>query len=139
MLNYSIYKRVNWANQYITNSYPSLCVTCTILSKCYHTLFGSVMLHYSKLMWIYSHNLSLNSIHDYAKHKIVTSTLYLERSLYAKSLDLAIQTLNPYLVSQALSHISLITEMLRKSKCYTNSFHCLSCLICCLGVVCLLV
>jgi hypothetical protein len=29
MLNYSIYKWVNWVNQYITNSYPSLCVTYT--------------------------------------------------------------------------------------------------------------
>jgi hypothetical protein len=43
-------------------STPSLCVTCTILSKCYHTLFSSVMLHYSILLWIYSHKSFLNHI-----------------------------------------------------------------------------
>jgi hypothetical protein len=55
---YSINKWVNWVNQHITNPYPSLCATCTILRKCHHTLFNSVMLHHSKPMRIYSHTLS---------------------------------------------------------------------------------
>jgi hypothetical protein len=49
----------NYIQSYST---PSLCVTCTILSKCYHTLFRSVMLHYSILLWIYSHKSFLNHI-----------------------------------------------------------------------------
>jgi hypothetical protein len=55
--NYSINKWVNWVNQHVTNPYPSLYVTYTILRKCHHTLFSSDMLHHSKLMWIYSHTL----------------------------------------------------------------------------------
>jgi hypothetical protein len=85
-LNYSIHKWVNWVNQCITNIYPSLCVTCTILSKCYHTLFSSVMLHCSILMWIYPHESSLNSIFTYAKHKIFIITLYLGGSFLTNHL-----------------------------------------------------
>jgi hypothetical protein len=51
---------LNFIQSYST---PSLCVTCTILSKCYHTLFSSVMLHYSILLRIYSHKSFLNHIH----------------------------------------------------------------------------
>jgi hypothetical protein len=43
ILNYSIYRRVNWVIQCITNIYPSLYVTYTIMSKCCHTLFSSVL------------------------------------------------------------------------------------------------
>jgi hypothetical protein len=35
----------------------------TIMCKCCHTLFSSVLLHYSILMWIYSYESSLNSKH----------------------------------------------------------------------------
>jgi hypothetical protein len=97
-------------------STPSLCVTYTILRKCYNTLFSSVRLHYSIPMWIYSHESSLNSIFAYAKHKILITTLYLGGSSFP-IIELAIQTLNPYLVSQASSHISLITEIIRNLKC----------------------
>jgi hypothetical protein len=116
ILNHSIYKWVNWVNQYITNTYPSLCVTYTILSNCYHILFSSVLLHYSILMWIYPHESSLNSILAYTKHKIIITTLYLGGS-FLPIIELAIKTLNPYLVSQASSHISLITEIIRNLKC----------------------
>jgi hypothetical protein len=82
VLNYSIHKWVNWVIQCTTNAYPSPCVTYTILSKCYHTLFSSVLLHYSILKWIYSHESSLNSIFAYAKHKIIITTLYLGGSFF---------------------------------------------------------
>jgi hypothetical protein len=95
-------------------------------------------LHYSILMWIYSHESSLNSIHAYAKHKIVVITLYSWRIIPFQSLDLAIQTLNPYLVSQVSSHISLIIEIIRNFKCWTNPFQLYALLdLVCLGPVCL--
>jgi hypothetical protein len=37
-------------------------------------------------------------------------------------IELAIQTLNPYLVSQASSHIYLITEIIRNLKMLNQSF-----------------
>jgi hypothetical protein len=55
LLNYSNFKCDIWVIQCIINIFTSPCVTCTILSKCYHTLFSSVLLHYSILLWIYSH------------------------------------------------------------------------------------
>jgi hypothetical protein len=54
---------------YITNTYPSLCVTCAILSKCGHTLFNSIQLHYFILMWFYPHKPFPNFILAYVKHK----------------------------------------------------------------------
>jgi hypothetical protein len=116
---------------------PSLCVTYTILSKCYHTLFSSVLLHYSILMWIYPHESSLNSIFAYANHKIFITIMYLGESFFPV-IELAIQTLNPYLVSQGSWHISLITKIIRNLKCWTNPFQLYALLdLVCLGPVCL--
>jgi hypothetical protein len=84
ILKYSIHK---WVIQCITNTYPILCVTYTNFSKCYHTLFISVLLHYSILRWIYPHEPSLNSIFVYANHKIFIITMYLGGSFF-QSLNL---------------------------------------------------
>jgi hypothetical protein len=137
-LNYSIHKWVNWVNQCITNTYPSLCVTCTILSKCYHTLFSSVMLHYSILMWIYPHESSLNSIFAYAKHKIFIITLYLGGSFLANLLTLPSKLSIPCLSSQEfmlyLSHHKIIRNL--KMLHQPLSIVCIA-WFCLLGSVCL--
>jgi hypothetical protein len=55
-----------------------------------------------------------------------------------QSLDLLIQTLNPYLESQGSWHISLITKIIRNLKCWTNPFQLYALLdLVCLGPVCL--
>jgi hypothetical protein len=138
LLNYSICRNVNWVHQCITNTYSSLCVTCTKLIKCYHTLFSSVLLHYSIPMRIYSHESSLNPNHAYIKHKILSLHCNLGGSFLSNHFDLPIQTLNPYLVSQGSWHISLITKIMRILNCWTSPFQLFALLdLVCHGIVCL--
>jgi hypothetical protein len=69
ILDYSIYKWVNWVIQYNTSSYPSLSVTCTILSKCRHTLFNSILAALFYTYVILFIRAIPNSIHEFIKHK----------------------------------------------------------------------
>jgi hypothetical protein len=71
----------------INHTHLILCVTYTIMNKCCHTLFSSVLLHYSIPMWIILTWVILNSIHAYAKPRIIIITLWSWRINLFQSLD----------------------------------------------------
>jgi hypothetical protein len=129
ILNHSIYKWVNLVIQYIPNTYQSLCVTCTILSKCCHTLFSSILV---ALFYTYVNlfKWAISKFYPCLCKAYIFFPLYLGGSFLSNHLTLPSKLLKSYLASHKPPTISFLPSIHKKAKNHKSTLsNCLHCLI----------